>query len=67
LRAKKKNPKAKTPSKKFKGKRKEEESSSSAHTEGEKHFNSELSKPSSEEEDNSENMSTHSKRMSKLE
>jgi len=64
---KKKKPKAKTPSTKSKGKQKERESSSSAHTEEEKHFNSELSKPSSEEEGNSENTSTYSQRMSKLE
>ena len=55
------------PSKKSKGKRKEEESSSSAHTEEEDQSSSELSKPSSEEKGNSENMSTYSKRMSKLE
>ena len=51
------------PRQKSKGKRKEGESSSSTHTEEEEH-SSELSKPSSEEEDNSENTSTHSKRMS---
>ena len=67
LEDKKKKPKAKTLSKKSKDKRKEGESSSSAHTEEEEHSNSELSKPSSEEEDNSENTSTHSKRISKLE
>ena len=67
LEDKKKKPKAKTPSKTSKGKRKEGESSSSAHTEEEKHSNSELSKPPSEEEGNSENTSTHSKRMRKLE
>jgi len=67
LENKKKKPKAKTPSKKSKGKRKEGKSSSSAHIEKEEHSKSELSKPSSEEEDNSENTSTHSNRMSKLE
>jgi len=67
LEDKKKKPKGKTPFKKSKGKQKEGESSSFAHTEEEENSNSELSKPSSEEEDNSENMSTHSKRMSKLE
>jgi len=67
LEDKKKKLKAKTPSKKFKGKQKEGESSSSAHTEEEEHSNSESSKPPSEEEANSENGSTHSKRMSKLE
>jgi len=64
---KKKKPMAKTPSRKSKGKQKEGESSSSAHTEEEEHSNSELSKPSSKEEDNSENTSIHSQRMSKLE
>jgi len=64
----KKKLKAKTPSKKSKGKRKERKSSSSAHTEEEEeHSNSESSKPPSEEEGNSENTSTQSKRMSKLE
>jgi len=58
----KKNPKAKTPSKKSNGKWKEGESSSSAHTEEEEHSNSESSKPSSEEGGNSKNGSTHSKR-----
>jgi len=67
LEDKKKEPKTKTPSKKSKGKRKEEESSSSAHTEEEEHSNFKSSKPSSEEGVNSENGSTHSKRMSKLE
>ena len=67
LEDKKEKPKAKTPSIKSKGKRKEGKSSSSAHIEKEEHSKSELSKPSSEEEDNSENMSTHSKRMNKLE
>ena len=67
LEDKKKKPKAKTPSKKSKGTWKEGESSSSAHTEEKKHSNYELSKPLSEEEGNSENTSTHSKRMSKLE
>jgi len=65
LLAGRKKPKAKTPSKK--GKRKEGESSSSAHTEEEEQSNSESSKPSSEEGGNSENESTHSKRMNKLE
>ena len=60
-------PKAKTPPKKSMGKRKEGESSSSAHTENKEHSNSKPSKPPSEEEVNSENGSTHSKRMSKLE
>ena len=64
LEDKKKKPKAKTPSK---GKQKKEESSFSAHTEEEEHSNSEPSKPPSEEKVNSENRSTHSKRMSKLE
>ena len=67
LKDKKKKPKAKILSKKFKGKRKEGESSSSIHTEEEEHSNSELSKPSSEEEGNSKNTSIHSKRISKLE
>ena len=62
-----KMPKAKTPSKKSKGKRKEGESSPSAHTMEEEHSNSESSKPPSKEGDNLENGSTHSKRMSKLE
>ena len=64
---KKKKPKAKMPSKKSKGKQTERESSSFAYTEEEEHLNSELSKPPSEEEGNSENTSTHLKRMSKLE
>ena len=59
--------KVKTPFKKFKGKWKEGESSSSVNMENEGHSNSEPPKSSSEEEDNSENGSTHSKRMSKLE
>jgi len=63
----KKKPKGKTPSKKSKGKQKEGESSSSANTESEKHSNSELPKSSSEKEDNSENGSSHFKRMIKLE
>ena len=67
LEDKKKKLKDKTPSKKSKGKQKEEESSSSAQTEEEEHSNSESSKPPSEEGGNSENGSTHSKRMSKLE
>jgi len=67
LKDKKKKLKAKTPSKKSKGKRKKGESSSYAHTKEEEHSNSESSKPPSEEEGNSENWSTHSKRMSKLE
>ena len=67
LEDKKKKPKAKTPPKKTRGRRKEGESSSSIHTEDEEHSNSEPSKPLSEEEVNSENRSTHSKRMSKLE
>jgi len=61
-----KKPKAKTP-KKSKGKRKEEESSSSTNTEEEEQSNSESSKPPSKEGGNSENGSTHSKRMNKLE
>ena len=60
-------PKPKTPSKKSKGKRKEGKSSSSAHTEEEGRSNPESSKPPSEEGGNSENGSTHSKRMNKLE
>ena len=68
LEDKKKKPKAKTPSKKSKGKRKEGESSSSTHTsEEEKHSNFESSKPPSKEGGNSENESTHSKRMRKME
>ena len=67
LEDKKKKPKTKTLSKKSKGKWKEGESSFSAHTEDEEHSNSEPSKPPSEEEVNSENGSTHSKKMSKLE
>jgi len=63
----KKKLKAKTPSKKFKGKWKEGESSSSVNTKNEEHSDYEPPKYSSEEEDNSEKSSTHSKRMSKLE
>jgi len=65
----KKKPKGKTPSKKSKGKWKEGESSSSTNIniENEEHSNSEPLKYLSEEEDNSENGSSHSKRMSKLE
>ena len=62
----KKKPKLKTLSKKSKGKRKERESLSSVNTENEEHSNSEPPKSSSKEEDNSENRSTHSKRISKL-
>jgi len=54
LEDKKKNLKAKTPSKKSKDKRKEGESSSSAHTEEEEHSNSKSSKPPSEHGGNSE-------------
>jgi len=64
---KKKKPKAKTPSNKSKGKRKEGESSSSINTKNEEHFNSKPPKSPFEEESNSENGSTHSKRMSQLE
>ena len=67
LEDKKKKLKTKTPCKKSKGKWKEGESSSFAYTEDEEHSNFEPSKPLSEEEVNSENGSTHSKRMSKLE
>jgi len=67
LEGKKKKLKAKTPFMKSKGKRKERESSSSAYTEEEEHSNSESSKPPSKEGGNSENGSTHSKRMNKLE
>jgi len=63
----KKEPKAKTFSKKSKGKRKEGESSSFANTENEEHSESKPPKSSFEEQDNSENESSHSKRMSKLE
>jgi len=63
----KKKLKAKTPSKKFKGKWKERESSSSARIEEEEQSNSESSKPPSEEGGDSENGSTHSKMMNKLE
>ena len=62
-----KKPKAKTPSKKSKGKWKEGESSSFAHTGKKKQSNSKSSKPPSEEGGNSENRSTHSNRMNKLE
>ena len=62
----KKKPKAKTHSKKFKGKRKEGESSSFVNTQNDEQSNSELLKSSSEKKDNSENKSSHSKRMSKL-
>jgi len=62
-----KKPKAKTPSKISKGKRKEGESPSSTNTESDERFNSEPPKFSSEEKDNSENGSSHSKGMSKLE
>ena len=62
-----KKPKAKTPSKISKGKRKEGESPSSTNTESDGRFNSEPPKFSSEEKDNSENGSSHSKGMSKLE
>ena len=55
------------PSKKSKGKRKERESSSSTNTESEEHSNSEPPKSSSEEGDNIEDGSRHSKRMSELE
>jgi len=63
----KKKPKAKTSSKKSKGKWKEEKSLSSANTKNGEHSNSEPPKSSPEKEDNLENRSTHSKRMSKLE
>ena len=43
------------------------ENLSSANTESEEHSNFEAPKSSSEEEDNSENGNSHSKRMSKLE
>ena len=56
-------PKPKTPSKKSKGKQK----ASSVHTEEEGQSNFESPKTLSEEECNSENGSTHSKRMNKLE
>ena len=65
LEDKKKKPKTKTPSKKSKGKWKEGESSSYAHFKEEVQSNSESSMPPSEEGGNSENGSTHSKRMSK--
>jgi len=67
LEDKKKKPKAKTPSKKPKGKLEEGEGLSSTHTEEEEYSNSESSNPPFEEGGNSENGSTHSKRMSKLE
>ena len=63
----KRRTKPNTPSKKSKGKQKEGESSSSTHTEEEEQSKSESSKPSSEEGGNSENGSTHSKRMNKQE
>jgi len=63
----KKKPKAKTSSKKSKGKKKEGESSSSIHTGEDEQSNSESSKSPSEEGGNSENGSTHYKRMNKLE
>ena len=63
----KKKSKGKTPSKKSKGKQKEGKSSSFVNTESEEQFNSVPPKSSSEEEDNSENRSSHSNRMSKLE
>ena len=63
----KKKSKGRTPSKKFKGKHKERESLSFINTENEEHSNSEPLKPSSEKEDDSENGSRHSKRMSELE
>ena len=66
LENKKKKLKTKTPSKKSKGKWKEGEGSSYAHTKEEEHSNSESFKPPSEEGGNSENGSTHSKRISKL-
>ena len=59
--------KTKTSSKKSKGKQKERESSSFVHTEEEEQSNPESSKSPSEEGGNSENGSTHSKRMNKLE
>ena len=63
----KKKSKAITSSKKSKGKQKEGEGSSSVHIKEEKQSNSESSKSPSEEGGNSENRSTHSKRMNKLE
>jgi len=57
----------KASSKKFKGKRKEGKSSSSVHIEEKGQSAPESSKPSSEKGGNSENGSTHSKRMNKLE
>ena len=63
----KKKPKTKTPSKKSKGKQKEEESSSSTNTKNEENSNCQTPKSLSEEEDNLENGSTHSKRISRLE
>jgi len=59
----KKKPKAKTPSKKSKGKQKQGESSSSANTESEEHSYFEPPKSLSEEEDNLENRSSHSKQI----
>jgi len=67
LEDKKKKSKTKTLSEKSKSKRKEGESLFSAHIEEEEHSNSKSSKPPSEEKGNSENGSTYSKRMSKLE
>ena len=64
LEDKKKKPKAKTSSKKSKGKQKEGESSSFVQTEDEGHSNF---KHPSEEEVISDNGSTQSKRMSKIE
>ena len=62
----KKKPKTKTPFKP-KCKWKEGKSSSYANTESEEHSNSKPPKSSFEKEDNSENGSSHSKRMTKLE
>jgi len=59
--------KPKTPSKKSKGKQKEGERSSSVHIKKEVQYDPESSKPSSEEGGNSENGSTHSKKINKLE
>ena len=67
LEGKMKKLKAKTPSKKSKGKQKEGKIPSSAHTEEEEYSISESSKPPSKEGDNSEDGSSHSKRISKLE
>jgi len=60
LKNKKKSPKTK-------GKKKEVESFSSEDTKREKHLNPKSPKPSSEEKDNSESGSRHSRRMSNLE